>query len=100
MRTLNDLRRRLTENHIWTSVFRQGYPDTPIDQSLVMTNTLLLHLNPVKVKGHTLKITYTWGLGLMAFWLFAVLVGTGVLLMLFYVPSPERAYSDISSLET
>ena len=100
MRTLNDLRHRLTENHIWTSVFRQGYPDTPIDQSLVMTNTLLLHLNPVKVKRHTLKITYTWGLGLMAFWLFAVLVGTGVLLMFFYVPSPERAYSDISSLET
>src|SRR3990172_5318565 len=100
MRTLNDLRRRLTENHIWTSVFRQGYPDTPIDPSLVMTNTLLLQINPVKVKRHTLKITYTWGLGLMAFWLFAVLVGTGVLLMFFYVPSPERAYSDISSLET
>ena len=85
---------------MWRSIFRQGYPDTDENRSLVMVNSLFLHIHPVKVKKHTLKISYTWGMGVISFFLFLVLVVTGAWLMFFYVPSIERAYTDIQNLET
>ncbi len=65
-----------------------------------MFNSFFLHIHPVKVQKHTLKISYTWGLGVISFVLFLGLVVTGAWLMFFYVPSVERAYTDIQSLET
>ena len=59
-----------------------------------------MHIHPVKVKTHSLKISYTWGLGVISFFLFLVLVVTGAWLMFFYAPSIERAYTDIQNLET
>lgn len=85
---------------VWRSFWRQGYPSNDENRALIMFNSLFLHLHPVKVKGHTLKITYTWGLGFIAFWLFVILTITGVVLMFFYVPSTTRAYQDIQALET
>lgn len=90
----------ITGSRVWKSIFRQGYPDTEENRSKVMVNTIFLHLHPVKVKTHTLKISYTWGLGVITFFLFVVLVGTGAWLMFFYVPSVDTAYSDIQGLET
>jgi quinol-cytochrome oxidoreductase complex cytochrome b subunit len=63
-------------------------------------NSLFLHIHPVKVRKHSLKVTYTWGLGVISFILFLILVGTGAYLMFFYVPSVERAYQSIQALET
>jgi quinol-cytochrome oxidoreductase complex cytochrome b subunit len=65
-----------------------------------MFNTFFLHIHPVKVKTHTLKISYTWGLGFISFFLFVVLVVTGIWLMFYYVPSVDTAYTDIQNLET
>ena len=39
---------------------------------------------------NTLRPTYTLGLGLISFFLFVILVVTGILLMFYYVPSPSR----------
>lgn len=91
---------KLTENRIWKSIFRSGYPSTDENRSRVIANTLFLHFHPVKVKTHTLKITYTWGLGVISFFLFLLLTFTGIWLMFFYVPFIERAYIDIQELET
>ncbi|MBI4216467.1 MAG: cytochrome b N-terminal domain-containing protein [Chloroflexi bacterium] len=90
----------ITANRVWRSIFRYGYPDTEENRSKVIFQTFFLHIHPVKVKTHTLKPTYTFGLGVIAFYLFAVLTITGVLLMFFYVPSVQRAYTDIQALET
>ncbi|MEE8470224.1 MAG: cytochrome b N-terminal domain-containing protein [Dehalococcoidia bacterium] len=90
----------ISRSRIWSSVFRQGYPGTEENRAKVMVNTWILHIHPVKVKTHTLKITYTWGLGVISFILFGVLVGTGAWLMFFYTPSVERAYTDIQALST
>ncbi len=85
---------------MWTSIFRSGYPDTDEKRSLVIFSSFFLHLHPVKVKRNTLKATYTYGLGVITFFLFLVLTVTGAWLMFFYVPAVERAYVDIQALET
>jgi quinol-cytochrome oxidoreductase complex cytochrome b subunit len=41
---------------------------------------------------------YTLGLGLISLFLFGILTVTGILLMIYYVPSVERAYASISDI--
>jgi menaquinol-cytochrome c reductase cytochrome b subunit len=91
---------KIRQTSLWRSIFRQGYPSTDENRALVMFNTFFLHIHPVKVSRHSLKITYTWGLGVISFVLFLILVITGAWLMFFYVPSVERAYTDMQNLET
>ena len=47
-----------------------------------------------------LAIPYTWCMGGLSFFLFLVLTLTGTLLMFYYRPTTEWAYSDIKDLET
>jgi quinol-cytochrome oxidoreductase complex cytochrome b subunit len=100
MPSKRSITKMVTQNRVWKSIFRQGYPNTEENQSRAIVNSWFLHIHPVKVKRHTLKISYTWGMGFITFFLFLVLVVTGVWLMFFYAPSVERAYSDIQALET
>jgi len=90
----------ISRSRVWTSIFRQGYPGTDENRAKVMVDTWFLHIHPVKVRTHSLRITYTWGLGVISFFLFLVLVVTGAWLMFFYAPSVDTAYTDIQNLET
>lgn len=90
---------KVTQNRIWKSIFRHGYPDTELNQSLVTNTNLFLHIQPVKVHKNVLRPSYTLGLGLISFILFLVLVVTGIYLMFYYVPSVDRAYSDMKDLQ-
>jgi len=58
----------------------------------------LLHLHPPSVPEATLRFTLSWGLGGMAATLVGLLFSTGVLLLLVYEPSAERAYASIQTL--
>src|SRR2546421_607963 len=40
---------KMVESQVWRSIFRHGYPDTPLNQSLVMMGNVFLHLHPVQV---------------------------------------------------
>ncbi len=91
---------RLTASAVWRSFFRHGWPNNPLDRSLVMTTNLFFHLHPVKVNRKSLRVTYSFGLGVIGVILFGILVLTGTLLMFYYVPSVERAYTDIVDLQT
>ena len=90
----------ITRSRVWRSFFRHGWPDNPLDRSLVMTTNVFFHLHPVKVSRKSLKATYTFGLGVLTTALFLELAVTGVLLMFYYVPSVERAFNDIVGLQT
>src|SRR5512134_154464 len=90
---------RLFQSRLWRSFFRHGWPDNPLDRSLVMTSNLFFHLHPVKVSHKSLKWSYSFGLGVISVILFGVLVFTGLLLMFYYVPSVERAYSTMKELQ-
>lgn len=91
--------KRLFQSRLWRSFFRHGWPDNPLDRSLVMTSNVFFHLHPVKVSRASLKWSYSFGLGVIAAILFGVLVFTGVLLMFYYVPSVERAYTTMKEIQ-
>ncbi len=103
-----ELKRRLQDNVVWKSIFRpgsiyrRGYRDTSRDRALAAMNNVLYHLHPVKVKRHGLKLTYTYCLGGLSFFLFILLTVTGIFLMFFYRPAAgagqELAYADMQRL--
>lgn len=90
---------RLFHSRPWRSFFRHGWPDNPLDRSLVMTSNLFLHLHTVKVSRRSLKWSYSFGLGITTMILFGVLTFTGVLLMFYYIPSVERAYPTLKEIQ-
>ena len=91
---------KLFHNYIWRSVFRSGYPNTPRNQMLVVATNVFLHLHPTRLYKTHVKITHTYCLGGLTFFFFLGLTVTGVMLMFYYVPSPERAFADVAALET
>jgi quinol-cytochrome oxidoreductase complex cytochrome b subunit len=98
----------IQDNVVWKSIFRpgsvyrKGYRDTSRDRALAAMNNVLYHLHPVKVKRHGLKLTYTYCLGGLSFFLFIHLTITGIFLMFFYRPTAgpgmEIAYLDMQNL--
>jgi len=91
---------KLFHNYIWSSIFRTGYPNTPRNQMLAVATSVFLHLHPTRVHKTHVKITHTYCLGGLSFFMFLGLTVTGVMLMFYYVPSVDRAYSDVAALNT
>jgi quinol-cytochrome oxidoreductase complex cytochrome b subunit len=89
----------ITESRVWRSFFRHGWPDNPLDRSLVMTSNIFFHLHPVKVNRKSIRWSYSYGLGVITIILFAVLIFTGVIEMFYYVPSVERAYTTLKEIQ-
>src|SRR5438876_9022312 len=102
------LRDKTQDSQVWKSIFRpgsflrKGYRDTSRDRALATMNNVLYHLHPVKVKRHGLKLTYTFCLGGLSFFLFTILTITGIYLMFFYRPSVDltsaQAYADMLTI--
>lgn len=97
---MSSLINSITRSRVWSSFFRHGWPDNPLDRSLVMTTNIFFHLHPVKVSRKSLKVSYSMGLGVLTAVTFLELALTGMLLMFYYVPSIERAFVDITRLQT
>ena len=88
----------ITESQIWKSIFRHKYPDNPRDQALAVLSNVFLHLHPIKVRKSGVRISFTWCMGGITFFLFLLETVTGVLLMFYYRPSVEFAFNDIRDL--
>lgn len=100
MRRQHTIADRVTSSALWRSIVRHGYPDTQRNQALVIASNVFLHLHPVKIKRYATKVSYTFCLGGLSFFMFLVLTLTGVLLMFYYVPSTDQAYQDMRDLES
>ena len=104
----SEMKTKVQDSVVWKSIFRpgsvyrKGYRDTSRDRALAAMNNLLYHLHPVKVKRHGLKLSYTYCLGGLSFFLFILLTVTGIFLMFFYRPAAgpgnELAYLDMERL--
>ncbi len=94
-----DLPKAATGNRVWRSIFRHGVLATNRNRVLVVMDNVFLHLHSTKVRRRNLEITSTFFLGAIALILFALLVATGLLLMLYYHPSVPQAYFDMKELE-
>jgi quinol-cytochrome oxidoreductase complex cytochrome b subunit len=90
---------RLSANRFWRSVVRHGFLGTNRNRVLLVMDNVFLHLHAAKVRRRNLEVSSTFYLGGIAIVLFAVLVATGLLLMLYYHPSVPQAYYDMKELQ-
>lgn len=81
------------------SIVRNGWPTSVRQRSLAIMNSVFLHLHPIRTRPDAIKMTYTFGLGGISFFLFLMLTLTGVLLMFYYVPSVDRAYQTMHDIQ-
>ncbi len=89
---------KVRDSQIWKSIFRHKYPDNARDQSLAVLTNVFLHLHPIKVRKSGVRMSFTWCMGGITFFLFLVETITGVLLMFYYRPTVEFAFNDIKAL--
>ncbi len=99
MKSAGNLNMATLALRVWRSVVRHGAPDDERNRSLVVFSNLFLHIHPVRVHRHVLRPTFTWGLGVITFSLFLLLVATGIVLMVYYIPSTGLAYDRMKDLE-
>ena len=86
-----------TETQVWKTIFRHPAAHRR-NRVVVMLTNVFLHLHPVSVRKSGIRLSYTWCMGGLTFFLFLVETVTGVLLMFYYRPTLEYAYNDISAL--
>lgn len=65
-----------------------------------MISDFLKHLFPRVVLERNLRFSYTFCLGGLAFTAFLILLASGMLLLVYYQPTPERAFNSILFLES
>src|SRR5271165_2753507 len=88
-----------TKTQVYTSIFRHKHDDTPRNRALGVLSNVFLHLHPARINRDAVRYSYTWGMGGITFFVFLVLLFTGVLLMFYYHPVRIQAYRDILYLE-
>ena len=54
---------------IGRSIFRVGLPESNLERSQAMVSSFLLHVQPAKVNRHSLRASYSLGLGLISLYL-------------------------------
>ena len=82
------------------SIFRNPLPSSDRGRAATSFTNFFLHIQPVRVSRQALRPSYTMGLGLISFFLFAILTATGLLLMFYYVPSTTQAYDRMLDLRS
>jgi quinol-cytochrome oxidoreductase complex cytochrome b subunit len=97
--TLQTLGDAITQNRVYRSIVRHGFPDTNRKRSLTVFSNFFLHVHPVKVNVRAIAFTRTFYLGGLAGASFFILVVTGIFLMFYYHPSVPRAYDDMKDLQ-
>ncbi|MBN1665987.1 MAG: cytochrome bc complex cytochrome b subunit [Anaerolineales bacterium] len=78
----------------------RGDPPTerPNPRYKVHVTSFLFHIRPKFYQQASTIFTHTWRLGFFTVFFFGVEVITGLILMMYYTPSPEHAYQSILNL--
>ena len=88
-----------TWEDVSSSIVRNGWPTSVRGRSLAVMNSVFLHLHPIRTRADAIKMTYTFGLGGISFFLFLLLTLTGVLLMFYYIPSVDQAWQTMNQIK-
>lgn len=80
------------------AVLKDGLPKSERERSHMSFHNFFLHMQSVRVHKHSLRWSYTLGLGVISMAAFIILAVTGVLLMVYYKPSTELAYASIKDI--
>jgi quinol-cytochrome oxidoreductase complex cytochrome b subunit len=89
---------RIRNSQLYRSIVRHPAPVDRRNRVLVVLTNLILHLHPVAIKKHAIRLQFTWCMGGITVFLFLVETITGVLLMFYYRPTLEWAYNDMTAL--
>ena len=90
---------KFSVGQVWTSIFRGGgVPKSRRQRMMVVLNSVFLHLHPVRLPKHAVKLKFTWCMGGLSFFIFLILTISGILLMFYYRPTVEYAFTDIIDL--
>ena len=89
---------KIKATQVYKAIFRHGYTTSDRDRALTVLTNIFFHLHPVKVRKSGVRISFTWCMGGVSFFLFLVEVITGVLLMFYYRPTAEYAFNDVLAL--
>ncbi len=84
---------------VWQSIVRRDPLSTDKGKSELVFLNVWLHIHPAKVKKENLRFRYTFYLGFITFFLFLILLTTGIALMCYYRPYPPVAYQDMKDLQ-
>jgi quinol-cytochrome oxidoreductase complex cytochrome b subunit len=98
-KAMDDLLKAARGSRAWRSVFRSGPGFSKLHRAMVVQQNVFLHLFSVKARKRVLAFNVTWFLGALSAGTFAILVITGILLMLYYHPSAPQAYDDMKDLQ-
>ena len=82
-------------SQLWNAIFRHGVPRDRRTRVMAIMSNVFLHLHPVAVRKSGIRLSFTWCMGGLTFFLFLAEVVSGVLLMFYYRPTLEHAYNDI-----
>ena len=103
LRQLDVLITRLTTGLNWNdlrALARGDEPRRPNPRLTVHSESFLFHIKPSYYHQAVTKIGHTFRLGLLSTYFFIIETLTGVYLMIFYAPTPERAYGDMITIMT
>jgi ubiquinol-cytochrome c reductase cytochrome b subunit len=84
----------------WRSVLRGEPAPRPNPRMRVHNNSFWYHIRPRSLSEEATAWYYTAGLGWFSFYLFMVEAITGLILMVFYVPSASEAYPSMVKIMT
>ncbi|MCB0109470.1 MAG: cytochrome bc complex cytochrome b subunit, partial [Caldilineaceae bacterium] len=73
-------------------------PGRPNPRLKPHSDAFLLHIKPTYYHESVTRFTHTFRLGLLSTYLFFLETITGIYLMIWYAPSPDRAYTDMIRL--
>ncbi len=79
-------------------MLRGEAPGRPDPRLKPHSEAFLLHIKPTYYHESVTKFTHTFRLGLLSTYLFFFETLTGIILMIWYAPTPERAYVDMIRL--
>ena len=83
------------------AMFRGDPPiEKPNPRYKVFTNAFFAHIRPRYYERSSTKFTHTFGLGFISAFAFFVELITGVILMVFYIPSQDQAYQSMIKIIT
>ncbi len=99
----DDVFQRMTTGLSWDDVrgiLRGDPPPKPNPRVKPHTESFWFHIRPTFYHEATTTLYPTFRLGLLSALFFAIEIITGIYLMIFYTPSPERAYSSMIDILT
>src|SRR5947207_4579108 len=88
----------IRNSQFWNAIFRHGVPRDRRTRVMAIMSNVFLHLHPVAVRKSGIRLSFTWCMGGLTFFLFLAEVVSGMLLMFYYRPTIEYAYQDIQDL--